>query len=317
VDPAAFFSSKRILPNEENLLYLEVPEKCLNLVSCKNCGKYLSCDPVHITIVGSNICHRCYLSNGVPPQTLRNLAYEKLANVFRFPCIFRAKGCPMKLRFGRDSWEHEVNCHYRDVQMHSAPGTPELNAGNLHQHLDNSGYRLSVEGDYSMASRNNSRERPKFELPRVSSILRNHALSKDNRLHPHWKRDNEQIGGREDITGNLEHHRKLNIESQQHSANSGKKENNREDLDKNRIPDKERGIIPTHTGHVYATLTKTSLLFAPPQIQPNRDSCDGQNVTKEFQAKIMQTSSQNSSVQEMIRNSLVASSKEQYVVSGE
>ncbi|XP_044759373.1 uncharacterized protein LOC123317076 [Coccinella septempunctata] len=309
VDPAAFFSSKKNLPNEENLLYLEVPEKCLNLVSCKNCGKYLSSQPVHINVVGSNICHRCYLSNGLPPHTLRNLAYEKLANIFRFPCIFRAKGCPIKFRFGRDSWEHEVNCHYRDVQVHSTPGTPELDPNTLHIHIDNSGYRPSVEGDFYMDSRNNSREVPRIELPRVSSILRNQDYARETRLNQQRKKEQRQMVTKQsrEYKDNLLH--PPGLEYHQFGYESGRKETIN-DFNKNRIPDKERGIVPTHTGHVYATLTKDPVLFAPPQRQPYPSN--GQQVTKEFQDKIMRSDSnvsqKNSPVQERIRNSIVSSS---------
>ncbi|KAK9885370.1 hypothetical protein WA026_010867 [Henosepilachna vigintioctopunctata] len=267
------------------LLYLEVPEKCLNLVCCKNCGKYLSCQPVHINVAGSNICHRCYLSNGIPPHTLRNLAYEKIANIFRFPCIFRAKGCPMKFKFGRDSWEHEVLCHYKDVQIASTPPVSNVKDQRISD-VDNSGYRLSYEGGSAILRRNSfHNERPAFELPRVASILNDQAIAEEIRR--------SQLKMREEQSSRHSGNRKLPARNsrQDESPTPEAKESIDYNQERDKTPDKEKGIVSTHSGHVYATLTRTSVLFAPPQMQPNTDPSNGLKVTRELQDKLKRNAS--------------------------
>ncbi|KAL3272734.1 hypothetical protein HHI36_014196 [Cryptolaemus montrouzieri] len=310
MDMKAFFATKRVLPNDESLLYLEVPENCLNLVCCKNCGKYLSCEPVHINVVGSNICHRCYLSNGIPPHTLRNLAYEKLANIFRFPCIFRAKGCPIKMKFGRDSWEHEVGCHYRDVQIPSIPSTPSVNPNYVHplSGIDNSGYRPSYEdysatGDLSMYD-----ERQVIELPRLSSILKKERIEREIEIDQQKKLRDLEITSK--IIMNFKNQNDTKPNLWRDAYKSIKKESNINQSDKERIADKEKGVVPTHTGHVYATLTQNSVLFAPPQLHPNKDPTDGIKVTKEFQDKLRRNASnvsQNGSARKTVADPLLFS----------
>lgn len=86
-----------------------------------------------------------------------------------------------------------MNCHYKDVPFNSSPSTPELDPHNIDIHIDNSGYRPSVEGDFCKASRHNSTERPRFELPRLSSILRNQEFARDNRLNEQRIRDDRDM----------------------------------------------------------------------------------------------------------------------------
>lgn len=109
--PRSFVKGKREIPSGE-VRQTAVPEHLLEHIKCVLCECYLSCDPVYIQSNGKNICHRCIYANGIPPNSLRNIAYEKLSTIMIFPCIYRNRGCPTRLRFGRVLWQHEVECSY-------------------------------------------------------------------------------------------------------------------------------------------------------------------------------------------------------------
>lgn len=92
-----------------------IKEKILDYLRCAICKQYLSSDPIYMRSDGSNICHRCVYSNGVPKDCVRNRAYETIACIVLFPCIYKNWGCPTRLKFGRDLWQHESNCSYSYV----------------------------------------------------------------------------------------------------------------------------------------------------------------------------------------------------------
>ncbi|KAJ8913206.1 hypothetical protein NQ315_016148 [Exocentrus adspersus] len=109
--PKAFIKGKREIPGGE-VRQTAVPELLLEQIKCVQCECYLSCDPVYIQSNGRNICHRCIYSNGIPPNCHRNIAYERISTVLIFPCKYRNRGCPTRLRFGRVLWQHETECSY-------------------------------------------------------------------------------------------------------------------------------------------------------------------------------------------------------------
>lgn len=95
-----------------DIRHTPVPPQLLDLIKCDKCLGFINCEPIFILKDGSNVCHRCCAANGVPPDSRRNIAYEQLSRILVFPCIFRNKGCPTRLKFGRDLWEHESKCPY-------------------------------------------------------------------------------------------------------------------------------------------------------------------------------------------------------------
>ncbi|XP_018561812.1 uncharacterized protein LOC108903943 [Anoplophora glabripennis] len=109
--PKALIKGKREIPSGE-IRQTPVPENLLEYIKCVQCECYLTCDPVYIQSNGKNICHRCVYANGIPPNCLRNIAYEMLSTILIFPCIYRNRGCPTRLRFGRALWQHETECSY-------------------------------------------------------------------------------------------------------------------------------------------------------------------------------------------------------------
>ncbi|CAH1116153.1 unnamed protein product [Phaedon cochleariae] len=98
-----------------------VPDHLLDHIKCVICQSYLTCEPVFIQPNGTNICHRCVHSNGVPPNCLRNYLYEQLSSIIIFPCVFRNRGCPTRLKFGKDLWQHESQCSYNQMFRKSTP----------------------------------------------------------------------------------------------------------------------------------------------------------------------------------------------------
>lgn len=89
-----------------------IPDQIIENLECLICQCYLSCDPVYVSCEGKNICHRCIHSNGVPEGLIRNLAYERLASIMAFPCVYKNRGCPVRMSFGRELWRHEGDCSY-------------------------------------------------------------------------------------------------------------------------------------------------------------------------------------------------------------
>ncbi|KAJ8959145.1 hypothetical protein NQ318_022406 [Aromia moschata] len=109
--PRAYCKGKREIP-EGDVRLTPVPEQLLDYIKCVQCECYLTCEPVYVQTNGKNVCHRCVHANGVPPNCLRNTAYEMLSTIIIFPCIYRNRGCPTRLKFGRSLWQHEAECSY-------------------------------------------------------------------------------------------------------------------------------------------------------------------------------------------------------------
>ncbi|XP_023023655.2 uncharacterized protein [Leptinotarsa decemlineata] len=112
--PKAYWKGKRDIPLGDIRL-IAIHEYLLDYITCVQCQSYLSCDPVYILSNGKNICHRCSYANGTPPNTIRNYLYETLSSIIIFPCVFRNRGCPTRLKFGVDLWQHESTCPYNQM----------------------------------------------------------------------------------------------------------------------------------------------------------------------------------------------------------
>ncbi|CAH1966746.1 unnamed protein product [Acanthoscelides obtectus] len=109
--PCTCCRSRRDIPLGDIRL-VPIFEPLLDYIRCVSCNYFLSCEPVYILPNGKNVCHRCIHANGFPPNGIHNVFYETLANIVIFPCIFRGRGCPTMLKFGKDLWEHETQCSY-------------------------------------------------------------------------------------------------------------------------------------------------------------------------------------------------------------
>ncbi|KAJ3645763.1 hypothetical protein Zmor_023396 [Zophobas morio] len=114
--PGTFFKSDRKLPNNPEINLEHVTEEIIQDLKCVACESYLSNGPVYIVVDGKNICHRCSHANGVPKGAIRNLAYETIARAAIFPCVYRFRGCNVRLKFGREMWGHENECPYGQTQ---------------------------------------------------------------------------------------------------------------------------------------------------------------------------------------------------------
>ncbi|KAG5872053.1 hypothetical protein JTB14_021845 [Gonioctena quinquepunctata] len=121
--PKAYWKGKREIPMGDIRL-IGIPEYLLDYIKCSQCESYLSCEPVYIQMNGRNICHRCVYANGVPPDSVRNISYEILSNIIVFPCEYRNRGCPTRLKFGSDLWHHESQCSYNQMFRKAQPKYP-------------------------------------------------------------------------------------------------------------------------------------------------------------------------------------------------
>lgn len=68
----------------------------------------VTCGPVYVVQDSSILCGRCHK---LAKDHYRNYSYEALGSVFLYPCENWRNHCPMKLRWN-DSLEHEEECKY-------------------------------------------------------------------------------------------------------------------------------------------------------------------------------------------------------------
>lgn len=244
VNPVAYFKSKRKLPSDGCLFYMEISENRTDYLKCKNCKLILSSEPIHTNIVGENVCHRCFIANGPPPNTMRNFPYEKMANIMHFPCVFAKNGCNVKSKFGRDAWTHEMSCSFKNA------------TGNFKENLSRSIVNLTPKSSFRTAMENNV----------MSNLLRVDSVN-DRGVKLAEKYKNFQ-----NISYNkqIEHRYTIGGESLQSEYEPPK--------------NKERGVVATHSGHVYATLTPNNSPFLPPQFnRPQNTSKLTQELQNKFQ----------------------------------
>ncbi|KRT84144.1 hypothetical protein AMK59_2500 [Oryctes borbonicus] len=86
---------------------VSLPDPVLNELRCYKCKNFLSCIPISITDKGGSLCGRCK-----PDQPVMQAhAYECVADYFLFPCKNWEKHCAYLLNI-KDVMEHEDSCSY-------------------------------------------------------------------------------------------------------------------------------------------------------------------------------------------------------------
>ncbi|KAK9882311.1 hypothetical protein WA026_020428 [Henosepilachna vigintioctopunctata] len=116
--------------NENSSEY--IPIKKFVSLSCGMCQEVLSVPPISFDCSLGVICGRCKTTvELLEGKTYRLIAYESLANYFKFPCKFEKKGCPAMLKWG-EVLDHEISCEYLGE---SNPGDGSLEGVEAANHL--------------------------------------------------------------------------------------------------------------------------------------------------------------------------------------
>lgn len=90
---------------------MEVPATVLEKLKCENCEGYLSCAPVFLKDNKTSLCGRC-----TKPEegATRNIPYEELAKLVKFPCKYQEKGCSKLVSFS-ECKQHEEACEFHSI----------------------------------------------------------------------------------------------------------------------------------------------------------------------------------------------------------
>lgn len=95
---------------------LNLPQFVRESLKCAGCANYLSIPPIVYHDNGL-LCGRCSPEENAAQ---RAIAYETLAQLFRFPCKNLEQGCKEELDWSSTK-SHELNCQYRLLSCPSVP----------------------------------------------------------------------------------------------------------------------------------------------------------------------------------------------------
>ncbi|KAK9717654.1 hypothetical protein QE152_g23618 [Popillia japonica] len=262
-----------------------LPDPVLNQLRCYKCKNFLSCRPISVTNKGESICGRCK-----PEQSVMLAhAYETVAEYFLFPCKNWEQHCAYLLNI-KDVMEHEKNCSFGNCCSICC-----LNPGSLFK-PDNKldltqslkfynipdeevlsvltctlcGYYLSscpihVNSDgYNICHRCYTTKEGKIPL----NYIRHKALETILQilLFPcvYRKRGCTKVFR---FGYNTDHEKMCSYSRTQKSFSTFTDPNN----------GKQRGIVETHTGHMFGTITPYSQFFSA-QSKVSTDSYPSENV---------------------------------------
>ncbi|CAH1376008.1 unnamed protein product [Tenebrio molitor] len=264
-----------------------LPISVLKNLRCGHCRKFVTCGPVFVTPDSSILCGRCVR---FAKKSYRNFPFEALASIYRYPCFYWPKHCNKQLAWN-EALEHERKCLFQSScnVFCSRPGTffksdrkfvqnPEFNLEHVPDELLDSLKCVACESYIS--------HKPVFLVVDGKSIC--HRCSHSNGVPKGAIRNlaYETIASTI-IFPCIYRYRGCTIrqkfgremwghESQcpygQVAQRLSKKPS------KGVKEGKERGVIETHSGHIWGTITPHSALFAPPKTKNN----DGQIVTQEL-----------------------------------
>ncbi|KAK5641901.1 hypothetical protein RI129_010448 [Pyrocoelia pectoralis] len=257
-----------------------IPEGILDKLTCVQCQKWLSCGPVRLLPNGGSICGRCPSFEG-PRDQYRHFAFEALACYFKFPCQYWEDNCPEWIPFKRVS-DHEENCSYGSTCSLLCSHPSALFKSK--RHLDTqSGIKLEIIPDevleylrctncacylscapiYVCRDGTSICYRCTSQLPQPDDeFIRDFSFEifVDIMIFPciyRYRGCTELFKfGDQMMNHELDCPYGKPYQREPSPIKEGTKES----------PQKERGVIKTHSGHIYATITPNAPLFAPPTI---------------------------------------------------
>ncbi|RZC33849.1 Sina domain containing protein [Asbolus verrucosus] len=265
-----------------------IPLPLIRDLKCTHCRRFVSCGPVHVAPDSSILCGRCIR---FAKRTHRNYAFEALASIFYYPCHFWPQHCNKKLLWNA-SLDHERNCTFQSScnVFCSQPGTffkserklpttgginfervPEealeqLKCAACESYLSNGPVYIMADGKNICHRCSHSNGIPKdairnlaYETIATAMIFPCIYRFRGCTVWMKFERDMWEH----------EHQCPYGKITQRVSKKPSK-------------GGKERGVIETHSGHIWGTITPHSALFAPPKTKNN----DGKIVTQEL-AQIM------------------------------
>ncbi|XP_060522220.1 uncharacterized protein LOC132699488 [Cylas formicarius] len=244
---------------------------------CRHCENFLSCGPLYLLEDSSTLCGRCRM---LARDHYRNDSLEALKSIFRYPCINWRNHCPVTLQWN-ESLIHERECHYYGGCgfLCSHPGAffkgkrdfpkEDLRLTTVPEHIF--GYIkcvvcegfLSCEPVYTQINGKNICHRcinSNGVPPNCRRNLPYETFSK-TLVFPCSFRSKGCPERGEFGRGLWQHEAECPYGAIIYQQSDQKRESQAK---------KEKGVIKTHTGHIWATITPNSQLFAPPE-DPNND----------------------------------------------
>ncbi|XP_008196976.2 uncharacterized protein LOC103314031 [Tribolium castaneum] len=267
-----------------------IPIPILQNLRCGHCRKFVTCGPVHVTPDSSILCGRC---SHFAKQTYRNIAFEALASIYRYPCTFWPKHCNKRLVWN-ESLDHETKCLFQNScnVLCSRPGTffksdrklpnhPDINLEHVPEQMLETLKCVSCESYltnkpvYLVHDGRNICHRCIHSNGAPKGAVRNLAYETiaTSIIFPCvyrfrgctiWLQFGREMWGHENDCPYGQIRQKLT----KNPSRTGK--------------EKERGVIETHSGHIWGTITPHSALFAPPKTKNN----EGKIVTQELEEKM-------------------------------
>ncbi|XP_018324226.1 uncharacterized protein LOC108736329 isoform X2 [Agrilus planipennis] len=255
----------------------KVPEPILEFLKCEVCSCWLSCGPVLVLPSFKSICGRCSNNANIlqlgPQSKLRHVTYELLASFYKFPCIYWSKHCPGYLDWD-DSTKHEDNCLY---------GTTVIKYCAKPQLMFKQERKLNLAEDITLYDiPDNLLEQLKCYLCEGYLSCNPIVITGDGKNICHrcvtthgvpegrvWRHTAFEILLETFIFPCIYKFRGCTIRyrfgeqmwTHEIECSYGRIFKKAKNVNAN---GKERGVIETHTGHIYATLTPNKPLFAPP-----------------------------------------------------
>lgn len=145
-----------------------VPSENWPKLTCRTCQKYLSYFPIFCNEYGGSTCGRCPKPKGI---SKRNVDYENLAAMFKFPCSNNSNGC-LEFCFPEHMPEHEHYCPYRKFQCPTEKVTQCHWNGTqmqLEEHVENNHPTFLMGGDT-------------FEIDFIHKYTENYLFRYENEL---------------------------------------------------------------------------------------------------------------------------------------
>ncbi|CAG9767119.1 unnamed protein product [Ceutorhynchus assimilis] len=288
---------------------MQMPEISFSFLStqtCTNCQLPVTCAPVYVINDLSIICGRC---KKYAKDHYRNYAYEALASTFIYPCKNWRNHCPVKLRWN-DSLDHEQECNYvgccsfccshpgaffkgkRHIPQDESKLTivpdnllEDLECVNCRGYLNNVPVHIQTNGQnvchrciYANGAPPNTRRNYSYE--NFSQIFLFPCTNKERGCRERfqfgrqiWKHEAKCEYARVSRTSSYRLEPRSPIANQPRLNDQYAYQNEAMDINEEPITrPKERGVIKTHSGHYYGTITPAKALFAPPENNTEEDN---------------------------------------------
>lgn len=279
-----------------------IPFDLLKDLRCHHCLQFLSCGPVYVLPLGSALCGRC--QSFAKPQH-RNYAFETVASQFLYPCRNWSKHCNRQLVWN-ECFEHEPECNYDgccslfctdagaffssersfpndDLYLTKIPinAVEQLHCNYCQSYLSSPPVYTNIDGETTCHRCVKDNGPPPDSVQNLAYETICNIIIFPCKFRNRGCPENVRFGR------NAWQHEMVCAYGQPENYNTGdpvEQKANGRIFESNRqgsnvgdkiikpLSKKERGVIQTHTGHYYGTITANSVPYAPPSRNQNPNS---------------------------------------------